>query len=130
MDVPYFIERSDVNEHGCSARPKAGGAMIAHRTLPRSTLSAISLMLCVLTASAHDFPERPIRLITGGAPGSPTDLAARPLAESLSKALGQPLVVENRTGAGGIVAMDLVAKAPADGYTLGVASTSQLVFNS
>jgi len=104
--------------------------MIAHRTLPRSTLSALSLMLCVLTASAHDFPERPIRLITGGAPGSPTDLVARPLAESLSKALGQPVVVENRTGAGGIVAMDLLAKAPADGYTLGVASTSQLVFNS
>src|SRR5690348_9740858 len=53
------------------------------------------------------YPSKPIRLITGGAPGSITDSLARPLAEKLSASLHQPVIVENRPGAGGILAMDL-----------------------
>ena len=64
-----------------------------------------------------------------GAPGSVTDIVARPLAETLSAELRQPVVVENHPGAGGILAMQLLSQARPDGYTLAIASTSQLVFN-
>ncbi|WP_043837890.1 Bug family tripartite tricarboxylate transporter substrate binding protein [Muricoccus aerilatus] len=64
------------------------------------------------------FPERPLRLVVGFAPGGPTDLVARVAARTMSAALGQTVVVENRPGASGGVAAGLVARAPADGYTL------------
>jgi tripartite-type tricarboxylate transporter receptor subunit TctC len=88
---------------------------------------ALSFAQCV---SGETFPARAIKLITGGAPGSITDSIARPLAEKMSSDLAQPVIVENRPGAGGIVAMDIVAKASPDGYTIAVATMSQLVFNS
>jgi len=64
------------------------------------------------------FPDRPLRLVVGFAPGGPTDLLARVAARSMSAALGASVVVENRPGASGGVAAGLVARAPADGYTL------------
>jgi tripartite-type tricarboxylate transporter receptor subunit TctC len=103
----------------------------------KSKCAEMIVALClILTLTASEcvygqaFPHKPIRLITGGAPGSVTDSIARPLAEKLGSSLSQPVVVENRPGAGGILAMDLIAKAAPDGYTLGVATMSQLVFNS
>lgn len=70
-------------------------------------------------AAAEPWPTRPVRLLVGFPGGSTPDLVARTLAEPMARALGQPVVVENRTGAGGNIAADLVAKAT-DGHTLGV----------
>lgn len=98
------------------------------------TNALVALSLCLTTALLPDalaqgFPSKPIKLITGGAPGSVPDTVVRPLAEKLAAILHQPMIVENRPGAGGIVAMDVVAKARPDGYTIGVASIAQMVFN-
>ena len=69
-------------------------------------------------AVAQDYPNRPIRLIVTVPPGGAADFIARLVGGKLSESLGQPVVVENRGGAGGTIAADAVAKAPADGYTL------------
>jgi tripartite-type tricarboxylate transporter receptor subunit TctC len=68
-------------------------------------------------ASAQEWPTRPIRLVVGFGAGGGTDIAARLVAQPLSEILGQPVVVENRPGAGGTTAADGVAKSPKDGYT-------------
>jgi tripartite-type tricarboxylate transporter receptor subunit TctC len=70
------------------------------------------------TAFAQSFPSRPIRLFTGYPPGGSADFLSRVMADELSKELGVAVVVENRGGAGGNIAAELVSKAPADGYTL------------
>ena len=71
-----------------------------------------------MTASAQDYPSKPIRLVLPFPPGGVTDLLARALSEKLSQRLGQPVIVDNRPGAGTTLASDIVARAPADGYTL------------
>lgn len=81
----------------------------------------------VLTAHprAHaDFPDKPIRFILGFAAGGPTDLSVRALAAAAARRLGQPLVVQNLTGAGGTLAMAEIASAPADGYTISMITTT------
>ncbi len=70
------------------------------------------------------YPERPIRLIVAFAPGSPTDIVARVVAQGLNEAWGKPVVVENRPGAGGIIASQTAKKANPDGYTILVTSVS------
>ena len=69
-------------------------------------------------AQATDFPTKPLRFVVPYPPGGPLDTMARMLAEKVRGSLGQPVIVENRSGAGGNIGADLVAKAPADGYTL------------
>src|SRR5262252_8088069 len=76
-------------------------------------------------AYAQTYPERPIRLIVPSAPGGPTDIPARLLSNILPK-LGQPIVIENRPGAGGAIGARFVAASPPDGYTLLVGNTSVL----
>ena len=75
------------------------------------------------------WPLRPIKLIVPTGPGAATDVMARLLADGVSKALGQPMVVENMPGASGILAHQTVARAPADGYTLLFSNTSGLAIN-
>jgi tripartite-type tricarboxylate transporter receptor subunit TctC len=70
------------------------------------------------TANAQDYPSKPLRLMIPTAPGGMADILGRTLGQKLTEKTGQPVVVENRTGAGGILAADFVAKAPPDGYTL------------
>ena len=77
-----------------------------------------------LSAHAQDWPAKPIRMIVPFPPGGGTDLVGRAASNALSGAVGQPVVVDNRGGAGGIIGTDLVAKANADGYTLGIATSS------
>ena len=90
---------------------------------------ALAAMGASAMALASDYPNRPIRLIVGFSPGSGNDVSARLLAKSMSEELGQPVVVDNKPGAGGQIGTDLVAKAPPDGYTLGLGTSSQLVMN-
>jgi tripartite-type tricarboxylate transporter receptor subunit TctC len=73
-----------------------------------------------------NWPERAVRLVVPFAPGGPSDIVARALAQRLSPALGQPVVVENRAGGGGVVGTDAVAKAPPDGHTIGLCSAGAL----
>src|SRR5215217_5029022 len=69
-------------------------------------------------AIAQSYPDKPIRILVSFAPGGLTDLIARALQPRLQEAFGQPVVIDNKPGAGGTVAEALLAKAPADGYTL------------
>lgn len=73
------------------------------------------------------WPERPVKLVVPYGPGGSTDLVARPWAEKLTEAFGQQFVVENRGGASGIIGTEAVAKAPADGYTYLIGTTTSLV---
>ena len=82
-----------------------------------STFAFLLWVACV-AAAAQSYPTRPIRLVAGTSPGGITDFLARTAATGLSSSLGQTVVVDNRAGATGTVAVDLVAKSAADGYTL------------
>ena len=92
--------------------------------MPRSRfLSCLVAGAAVLAVPAvalaqQGYPDRPIKLVVPFAPGGATDILGRLLATSMGERLGQPMVVENRAGAGTVVGASIVAKAPADGYTL------------
>jgi tripartite-type tricarboxylate transporter receptor subunit TctC len=81
-------------------------------------MGAAALPLLPRTALALDYPARPVRWIVGFPPGGPNDITARIMADALSQRLHQPFVVENRPGASSTVATEMVAKSPADGYTI------------
>lgn len=81
---------------------------------------AVAMLLAIasLGAPAQSYPARPIRFLVGGPPGSGADLVSRALAPKLSERLGQPVVVEQKVGAGGIIANETLAKSPPDGHTM------------
>jgi tripartite-type tricarboxylate transporter receptor subunit TctC len=90
--------------------------------MPRRLLLAATALLAAPQAIAQTWPARPIRLVVPFPPGGTTDIVGRIVAARMSVALGQPVVVENRAGAGGTVGSDVVAKSPPDGYTLVVSN--------
>jgi len=88
------------------------------------------LLLLLFAGQAFaQYPSKPLRLVVGFAPGGAADYVARAFQEPLGRALGQPVVVENKPGAGSSIAAELVAKSPADGYTFLIASPSSILVN-
>ena len=74
-------------------------------------------------AAQSDYPNRPVRIIVANTPGSTVDLIARKLGDGLAQALGQPVVIVNQPGAGGLLGQQAIAQAAKDGYTLGFYAT-------
>ncbi|HYG54332.1 MAG TPA: tripartite tricarboxylate transporter substrate binding protein [Burkholderiales bacterium] len=92
--------------------------------------TVLALLLCVsLNAYAQSFPSKPVRLIVPFPPGGAVDYYARAVQPRLAEALGQPILIENRSGAGGMVGADMVAKSAPDGYTLLVGNIASLAIN-
>jgi tripartite-type tricarboxylate transporter receptor subunit TctC len=94
--------------------------------LGRAASAALALACLAGIADAQTYPSRPIRLIVTFPPGGSTDTMARTLQPSLEKRLGQPIVIENRGGAGGSIGADAIAKAAPDGYVFGIAGLGAL----
>lgn len=100
------------------------------RILVRGSLAALALLLSIASLPAlaqapqSGYPNRPIQLVVAFPPGGPVDVVGRAVAQQLSDAVGQPVVVVNRGGAGGTIGTELVARAAPDGYTLTLATTT------
>jgi tripartite-type tricarboxylate transporter receptor subunit TctC len=92
---------------------------------------ALALLLVALVSDtfAQTFPARPIRLVVGFAPGGAADVVARAIGDALSKIVNQPIVIENRAGAGSSIAAEFVARSAPDGYTMLIASPSSISVN-
>jgi tripartite-type tricarboxylate transporter receptor subunit TctC len=103
---------------------------LARRAFLRLAAGAASLPALPHIAQAQAYPNRPVRIVVGTAPGGAADIFARLIGDWLSKRLGQPVIVENRTGAGGVVAAEMVLRSPADGYTLFLAISSASMVNA
>ena len=99
------------------------------RAVGISVAVASLLMLGALDADAGDYPDHPIRLLVPGAAGGGMDAVARMVANTIGETLKQPVVVENKPGAAGNIAVNQLAKSPPDGYTMVLGQTSQLAIN-
>ena len=89
----------------------------------------VCMLLFTAAAAAQQYPNRPIRFLVGYPPGGPTDITARLVAPPLSEALGQQLVIDNRSGAGGTVAAQTLATAAPDGYTIGLVANGEIAIS-
>jgi tripartite-type tricarboxylate transporter receptor subunit TctC len=115
--VPHPNEETTMSERSVGAKGVLALACIA----------AGLLATMPTTAVASDYPSKPIRMVIPFAPGGTTDLLARAIAQHLAQVWGQPVVNENRAGANGLIAADLVAKSPGDGYTLSVVAMGHAI---
>ena len=89
----------------------------------------VAVLLSAVSAGAQDYPARPVRMVVPYAPGGPVDIVARITANKLSESLGQQFVVDNRAGAGGNIALEVVARSTPDGYTLLVGANGTNAIN-
>jgi len=95
--------------------------------MKKSILSAIALLVIALQAHAQSYPNRPIRIVVPFGPGGFTDVAARIIQKELAPAIGQPIVIENKPGAGSTIGTSEIAKAAPDGYNLVMISTTHVI---
>ena len=102
---------------------------MSRRTWITRCTALASLAVVAPLALAQSYPSKPVRLVVPFAPGGTTDIVARVVAEKINASLGQTMLVENKAGGGGIVGANEVAKAAADGYTLGMATVSTTAAN-
>src|SRR5690349_9536113 len=104
---------------------------MSSRALIRQIVLGIAVIgtLVFASAGAQSFPTKPVRIVAPFAPGSTIDIIGRIVAPKLSEALGQPVLIDNRPGGGGMVGMDAVAKAPPDGHTLVIGALGPLAMN-
>jgi tripartite-type tricarboxylate transporter receptor subunit TctC len=102
----------------------------ARRSIARAALAAMALAAIGTAALAQGaFPNKPVRIVVAFTAGGPTDLVARLVAQKLTEKWGQQVIVENKAGAAGVIGSELVAKSPADGYTLLMATAGNLTVN-
>src|SRR6266571_2962778 len=92
-------------------------------------VAALVIGIIGTDALAQAYPSKPIRLVVGFSPGGAADVVARTIGEGLGRALGQPIVIENRAGAGSSIAADNVAKSAPDGYSILIASPASISVN-
>ncbi len=102
---------------------------IRHAAFAFGALSLLLSAASLARADAARYPEKPVHIVIGQAAGGAVDTVARALAEDLGKVLGHTMVVENKPGAGGMLAAETVANAPKDGYTLGLLDAGAMVVN-
>lgn len=102
---------------------------LVRRDFLRLVGGAATLPILPRIARAQAFPSRPVRIVVGTAPGGAADIFARLIGDWLSGQFGQPVIVENHVGAGGVVAAEMVLRSPADGYTLFLALSSASIIN-
>ena len=102
---------------------------VSRRSIAIAAAVAIAAIGPAAPSSAQSYPDRPIRFFVPFPAGGSTDAVARAMQPALEKILGQSVVVENRAGAGGTLGVDAVAKAPPDGYTIGIAGAGALGVN-
>ena len=100
------------------------------RSVASLVVACLALVGGLSPNTASAYPTRPVTLVLGFAPGGPSDVMARIFGKRLEQALGQPVVIENRSGAGGNIAGEMVARAAPDGYTLLLANSGILAANS
>src|ERR1700694_4679825 len=100
---------------------------IPRRRFLQLAMAAVAGQAAPRVARAQSYPDRPVRVIVPYAPGGPTDVITRLLAQKLSERVGKQFYVENMGGAGGNIAMGRVAKMPADGYTLLMVNPSYVI---
>ena len=117
----------------CTGRSKLFSERSTEVSLNRRTLlgaassGIATAFLPSVVCAQSNYPSKPLTLIVPNPPGGNTDILARVFSVPLGKALGQPVVVENRAGAGGVIGMTVASRAPADGYTMGLGNLSDLV---
>jgi tripartite-type tricarboxylate transporter receptor subunit TctC len=100
------------------------------RILPRLLFALAAVLLPAAAAGAQNFPVKPIKLVVPFPPGGPNDIIARAVGQRMSELIGQPVTIDNRGGAGGVLGTDAVAKAEPDGYTIAITSAGALAISA
>lgn len=94
------------------------------------TLTAAAIVVAPFAASAQEYPTRPIKLIVPFPAGGPADIIGRSFAQKMSELLGQPVIIDNRSGAGGVTGIEAVVRSDPDGYTIGIGSAGPLAISA